>query len=961
VEILVLGPVDVRHRDRSMPFSRQQARFILGVLALEVGRPISTDRLIDLVWGPNPPRSARAILQTRVSELRNGLTAMLTGPAAPGSAGSVDHADHAAITIESHRSAYMLAAPEDIVDAYVFLQRARDWRSSGSSVLGRDRLRSALGLWRGPVLGDADPRDAMPMRHALDSARLSALEDLFELELALGNHVAVANEILRLPVEDQARERLTELAMIAQFRSGRAADALRTFDRWRRWLDDELAMIPGDQIQETHRAILRNVNPVLSTPAQFGPVAPAAPVVEPLTSFTPAIPHTLPPDIRTFAGRDDELARLVGWLSGSERVVSITGPPGVGKTALSLRAAHDLADRFPDGQLFADLRGADKRAAAEPHEILGRFLRALGVQSAAGASLEDQVDMYRTVLADRKILVLLDNVSDDAQIEPLIPPGPGNRVIVNGRSRLHGASATRTIDLHVLDEGGSADLLKMLVGDQRVDVEPAAARDLIHLCGQLPLALRIVGARLRARPHWTVDRLTRSLRDERPRLDQFAYGHLDVRVSIGLSYHDFTADAKLLLCSMADTNLIHLSPWAAAALLDSTLDHAERTLDEIFDAHLADIVGHDEIGPHFQIHDLVRAYALEQSETEEIAARLIAARHRLYGVYQYVAAATNKRVSYGVYVGQVDESRQWIPDVDVATVFAADPSRWFETERPHILTLVRRAAADGDDCVCCALVKLAASLFEMRRYFDDWLAIVEAGRAAAEHSHDPCDEATLLIMHAQVRLEVRRYEEGRADLANAAAIFDQLDDAIGRATVTCHLGLFDRQEGDLSSAFVHFERAASELVNSGSPPSFGFAARYLAQAHQTGGRDSDAETWFAVALAAYRSVDGHVGEAQVLVHHGLMLVSRGEIDRATQQFEQALAYVREIGDLAGTAQCLRALAVADSARGNVEAARAKLTDALQIVRQPKPTLMERLVFSDLQRLDERLDEAPADA
>jgi DNA-binding SARP family transcriptional activator/tetratricopeptide (TPR) repeat protein len=961
VEILVLGPVEVRHRGRSLPFSRQQERFILGVLALEVGRPISTDRLIDLVWGPNPPRSARAVLQTRVSELRNGLTAMLTGTAVPGSADSVDHADHAAATIESHRSAYMLVAQEYTIDAHVFLQQARDWRSAGSDVAARDQLRSAVGLWRGPVLGDLEGTGALPLRQALESARLTALEELFELELALGNHTTVADEILRLPGEEQARERLTELAMIAQFRSGRAADALRTFDRWRRWLDDELAMIPGDQIQETHRAILRNVDPVLSTPARPGPATPPLGAEEPPASFTPAIPHTLPPDIRAFAGRDDELARLDDWLSGSERVVSITGPPGVGKTALSLRAAHDLADRFPDGQLFADLRGADKRAAAEPHEILGRFLRALGVQSAAGASLDDQVDMYRTVLADRKVLVILDNVSDDAQIEPLIPPGPGNRVIVNGRSRLHGGSATRTIDLHVLDVDGSADLLKMLVGDQRVDLDPAAARDLIHLCGQLPLALRIVGARLRARPHWTVERLTRSLRDVRPRLDQFAFGHLDVRVSIGLSYHDFTADAKLLLCSMADIDLIHLSSWAAAALLDCTLDHAERTLDEIFDAHLADIVGHDAIGPHFQIHDLVRAYALEQSGTEEIAARLIAARQRLYGVYQYVAASVNKRVTSGIYVGPLDTSRRWIPDGDVATALARDPSRWFETERPHILTLIRRAVADGDDSICCALVRLTWTLFEMRRYFDDWLAVVETSYSAAEHSQNPSEVASVKLIRAVVLSETRRYDEGRVDLADAAAIFDTLGDRSGLGSVLANLGMFDRLESDASSALVHHGEAVSELAGAGDAAAFGLAARYLGQAHLALGHADDAEKSFATALDAYRSVGIRLGEAQVLVHQGLLLLSRGELDRATQQFEQALAYVREIGDLAGTAQCLRALAAADRARGDIDAARGKLTEALQIVRQPKPTLLERIVSTDLERLDEPLDKATADA
>ncbi len=951
-EILVLGPVEVRHGARALVFSRQQERFILGVLALEVGRPVATDRLIDLLWGDEPPRSARAVLQTRVSELRTALASLLREPAA--GVGALGDVAEVAVTIESRRSAYVLMAPEQIVDAFVFLQRARDWRSAVTPAAGRDQLRAALDLWRGPVLGDPDHTGAPPLRQALESARLTALEDLFELDLGLGNHVAVADEILRLPAEDQKRERLVELAMTAQFRSGRAAEALQTFDRWRRWLDDELGAMPGPRSAEIHRAILRNVDPGL-VPARAQPRSgsTAPDRADSGATFIPTVPRTLPPDVHAFAGREQELASLADMLgTGGESVVSITGPPGVGKTALSLRVAHDLAGEFPDGQLFADLRGADKRAAAEPHEILARFLRALGVQTAAGATLEDQVDMYRTVLADRNVLVILDNVRDDVQIEPLIPPGPGNRVIVNGRSRMHSGAATRTIDLHVLDEDGAVDLLKLLVGGRRIDDEPLAARDVIQLCGQLPLALRIVGARLRARPHWTIEWLARTLRDERPRLDQFTHGQLDVRVSIGLSYRDLSTDAKLLLCSMADLDLVHLSLWAAAALLDSTLSDAEQVLDEIFDAHLADIVGHDAVGPHHQIHDLVRAYAHEQSETEEIAGRLVAARQRLYGVYQYVAASVNKRVTSGMYVGPLETSGKWVPDGNVATALARDPSRWFETERRHILTLVRRAAADGDDRICCALVRLTWTLFEMRRYFEDWLAIVETSYSAADHLQNPIEVASVKLIRAVALSETRRYEEGRVDLADAAAIFDTLGDRAGLGSVLAHLGMFDRLEDNASSALVQFEGAVSDLASAGYPAAFGLAARYLGQAHLAFGHDMDAEEWFATALDAYRSVDVRLGEAQVLVHQGFMFVSRGELDRATQQFEQALSYVREIGDLAGTAQCLRALAAADRARGDVDGARAKLTEALKIVRQPKPTLMERLVSGDLQDLDE---------
>jgi DNA-binding SARP family transcriptional activator len=315
------------------------------------------------------------------------------------------------VTIESRRSAYVLMAPEQIVDAYAFLRTTRNWRSAGTPAAGRDLLRSALDLWRGPVLGEAaEHAGAVPLRQVLESTRLTALEDLFELELSLGNHAVVADEILRLPDEDQKRERLVELAMIAQYRSGRAADALRTFDRWRRWLADELGAVPGRRVAEIHRAILQDVDPEVKPQTEAAVTrAGRARVVHGSRPTSAKVPRTLPPDVGTFAGRDDELALLAGWLAGGDRVVSITGAPGVGKTALSLRTAYQLADRFVDGQLFADLRGADGRGPVQPKDVLGRFLRALGVDVAAGASLDERIDVYRTALADRNVLVICDN------------------------------------------------------------------------------------------------------------------------------------------------------------------------------------------------------------------------------------------------------------------------------------------------------------------------------------------------------------------------------------------------------------------------------------------------------------------------------------------------------------------------------------------------------------------------
>ena len=729
--VLVLGPVEVSYDGGLLALARQQERFILGVLALEAGRPVAMDRLIDLVWGETVPRSARAMLQTRMSTLRSALLSLPRSQMSPGNDGQ--------IRIESRRSSYVLVAPDDAVDAHVFLRQARGWRALPTSVVARDQLRSALALWRGPVLGEPGERHAgVPLRQTLESARLTALEDLIELELELGNHALVADEILLLPVADQRRERLIEAAMVALYRCGRAADALLTFDRWRRWLDDELGTVPGARAQEIHRAVLQNMDPA--------PIIVSAVPTNPAGTLGSMVPRTLPPDVVTFAGRELELETLTGWLTGESRVVSVTGAPGIGKTALALRTAYRLVDQFPDGQLFADLRGADEQAAANPKEIVSRFLRAMGVAIAPGANLDDHVDAYRSALADRRVLVICDNVSHDAQVEPLIPPGPGNRLIITGRSRRHSGGADRTMELRVLDERDATGLLRMLVGDHRVDAEPGASRDLVQLCGQLPLALRIVGARLRARPHWTIDKLADGLRDGGPRLDELADGHHDVRWSIGLSYDELGADARLLLCAIADLEFAHLTTWSAAALLDATIADAERVLHELFDAHLLDVVGADAIGPRFQVHDLTRAYAAEQASTAEISSRLRPARFRLYGIYCHIADQAQKRVSFGAYLGRTDSVPRWIPNLDVGERLSRQSATWFETERGHILVLIRRAQADSDLISCSVLARLTSGLFEMRRYFDDWEAILERGLAAAISAGDRSAGATLTVL-----------------------------------------------------------------------------------------------------------------------------------------------------------------------------------------------------------------------
>ena len=493
----------------------------------------------------------------------------------------------------------------------------------------------------------------------------------------------------------------------------------------------------------------------------------------------------------------------------------------------------------------------------------------------------------------------------------------------------------------------------MLVGDHRVDAEPRASRDLVRLCGQLPLALRIVGARLRARPHWTIDKLADGLRGGRPRLDELADGHLDVRWSIGLSYDELTADARLLLCAIADLEFTHLTTWSAAALLDATIADAERVLHELFDAHMLDVVGADAIGPRFQVHDLIRAYAAEQASTAEMSSRLRPARLRLYGVYCHIADQAQKRVSFGAYLGRTDTVPRWIPDPDVGERLSSDSARWFETERAHIIVLIRRAQADSDFDACTVLVRLTSALFDMRRYYDDWEMSLEIGLATATSAGDRSSAAVLRLLLTCVYVDNGHGNDAFGHAAAAAAEFRRLGDINGIVAAATIPVPVARAVGRSIDSLPWLGDAMDDVERTTDRGVYAYAMRVWGQTHMEAGRYDEAAECLAKALMTYRAIDAPIGICQALIYQGRLLLKQGDLDRASAQFSEALDSVREIGDVPGIAQCLRLLAEADQARGDIDAARAHLLEALRLVRQPKPTIMERWVTDDLHQLDSR--------
>ena len=360
------------------------------------------------------------------------------------------------------------------------------------------------------------------------------------------------------------------------------------------------------------------------------------------TARTPqgAVPRQLPPDVADFTGRELALewlhARMPARERGSTAVVitAAVGKAGVGKTTLAVHAAHQMRTLFPDGQLYVNLRGVEAQAL-DPFDVLGRFLRALGVEGhSIPDDVDERVDLYRSLMADRHALVLLDNAADEAQVRPLLPAGAGNAVLVTSRTRLTGLAGAEVIDLEVLPPEQAVELLGKIAGEDRIAREPAAAQVLAALCGYLPLALRIAGARLAAKPHWRLQRLAHRLAEQQRRLDELTAGDLEVRASVGLSYNGLGETEQRAFRLFGLLEVPDFASWMLAALLDVSALEAEQVADHLADAQLLDPIGDDATGQlRYRFHDLVRLYARERLAAEETSATRRAALERTLQIY----------------------------------------------------------------------------------------------------------------------------------------------------------------------------------------------------------------------------------------------------------------------------------------------------------------------------------------
>ncbi len=961
LEYRLLGPVEARDDGHRLPLGGPKPRALLATLLLRPGRVVSTRALIDTVWGDDPPDTARALIQTYVSGLRRAL------PPGPGPG---------ADPIETRPPGYLLhttGARTDLADFERLTALGRDHAASGDHHAASQLLRDALELWHGSALGGVG--EALRTEAGrLEEARQAALEDRISADLAVPGHEQnLAAELTALVGTHPTRERLRGQLMLALYRLDRQADALALYAEGRAVLADELGIDPGPKLRQLYEAILRSdekLMPVVAVvggtvgrgtseqPTETKVAKEAAEPAEadgrnstPPDAVPPPHASLLPPAIGDFTGRTRQLAEVEALLSGPGRsreampVAVVSGPGGIGKSAFAVQVAHRLAAAYPDGQLYAELHGFSD--PVPPAEVLGRLLRALGADPPEG--LAERGDLFRSLVARRRILLVLDDAGSEAQVRPLLPGGASCGVLITSRARLAGLGGGGLTQLDVLDEELGIELLARIAGDAHIRKEPEAARRIVALCGGLPLALRIAGARLATRSHWTPGVLAERLADERRRLDELAVGDLEVRSGLGLSYDALDAPARTALRRLGLLGASDVAPWVPAALLDvPEAQGGEDIVEQLIDAQLLHFTGTDPAGqPRFGLHDLVRVYAVERAEAEDSHAERAAALGRALGGWLWLTGRATAAAPSGEVVLQ-DPCTLWPVGERAAGPALADPARWFEAESDAISLAVERAAAmDLHALACEAAITLCSSAYIVNNRFDAWSRTHEAALAAVRRAEDRAGEARLLIGLGHLRYEQDDFAESVGYFQQAVGLCDDLGDVRGHAAALAGLGTAHREQGHLREAARELARAMDDFRRLDDVTGLGVTCRYAGSVHVELGEYDTARAVLDESLAAYRRLGSRRGEALALRTYGLLHRALGEYETAEELSGRSLAILQEFGDRLMSAYSAQARAKARLRLGRTREAAADLAGLLDVCRRYGDRYGEALVHRTL--------------
>ncbi|MET7860433.1 BTAD domain-containing putative transcriptional regulator [Streptomyces sp. NPDC005318] len=875
----VLGPVRAWRGDEPLPSGSPQQRALLVALLLRDGRTATAAELIDAIWGEEPPSQALAAVRTYASRLRKILDPD---------------------TLISNAGGYAIRTSPDALDLTAAQESAADAdkaRAGGDRNRARALLNEALALWDGETLASVPGPYAENQRTRLAEWRLQLIETRLDLDLEAGCHAEAVSELTALTAAHPLRERLRELLMISLYRSGRQAEALAVYADTRRLLADELGVDPRPELSQLQQRILQ-ADEELAHPADEAAPAPAA-----------VRPAQLPATVPDFTGRASfvrELGDRLATAEGSVMAVSaLAGIGGVGKTTLAVHVAHQARPHFPDGQLYVDLQGAGARAA-EPETVLGAFLRALGTaDSAIPDSLDERAALYRSTLDGRRILVLLDNAHDAAQIRPLLPGTAGCAALVTSRVRMVDLAGAHLVDLDVMSPEEALQLFTRIVGEERVHSEREAALDVVAACGFLPLAIRIAASRLAARRTWTVSVLAAKLADERRRLDELQAGDLAVKATFELGYGQLEpAQARAFrLLGLADGPDISLA--AAAALLNLEVHAAEDLLESLVDTSLLESAAPG----RYRYHDLVRLYARACAERDEQPPEeQELALSRLLDFYLATAA--------GVYALErpgdrlVDELE---PAAHEGLSFTDrhDAQDWLYAEADALLACVHQSTrANG-----------------LRRAVDLLWAALDLAESGANSKQY---ELTAMALLAAARAGGDTWAEGRAvmTLANTHRM----------------AGRFDQADQEAETA-IHLARTSHDPLPSGWAPN----ARGVIALYQN--RHADGERYLNQAIESFRADTNRPGEASALCNLSRIHLATGRTSSAVSLAQQGMDIYDGMGHSLRGANGRYALGLALTQSGRLAEAGGRLLEALDVFRDSRQRLWEGMTLYRLAEVD----------
>jgi DNA-binding SARP family transcriptional activator/tetratricopeptide (TPR) repeat protein len=882
VEFQALGPIELVVAGHRLDLGPARQRAVLTVLLVDAGRVVPVETLVDRVWGDRPPRHVRNVVYTYVTRLRRILEQ------------AVDRGGQAALL--RRPGGYML----DVDPTRVDLHRFRAVVSAASDPAGDEErataLREALDLWHGPPLAGVSGDWAARVRSSLEQQRVAALSEWSEVVLRLGRPAVVIEELQQRLTEYPLAEPLMAHVIRALYDDGRQAEALARYAEARHQIAEELGVEPGEQLRRVYEAILHGrPNGSAGSVGRSGP----------------AIPVQVPGGPPGFSGRATEVGTVRALLSATGHtrpaVAAISGVGGVGKSALALHVAHMVASQFPHGQLYVDLQGARAGLAPlDPEEALGRFLRALGDQEMTGKTLAELSARFRELTAARRLLVVLDNARDAAQVRPLQPTGAGCAVIVTSREVLATLDGATHIRLDVMAGDEAVALLGRIAGAERIQDDLPAAEDVAGLCGHLPLALRIAGARLVTRPGWPVralaDRLTHAAR----RLDELQAADLVVRSSLAVSHQalvegtdptDRAAASAFPLLGLPEWP--HLCVPAVARMLDRPEAETERMLERLVDAQLVQSV---EPG-RYRLHDLLRLYAREVADDRSGAAAL----RRAMEWYLAATWQTFRLVRPGD--PRAELGIRWASPSGYAPTTAVAALDWLDSERPNLLAIVAQAAAtpDLDADVGIGLGLALPMLVWVRGHWRDWLRLGHTALTAASRAGDRTGEA---YGHHDLGAAYERqgdYKQAQTHFRNALAIFIEVGDRHGQAACLYAIGMIYCQRRDGEAALDFTLRSLSLRRTIGDRRGESTCLRLLGSIHYFAGRFAQAGRCHQEALDIYRELGDRHGQATALSNTAEVRCEEGDYSSALAQQEKALDIFREVGDRYGQAVSLNNL------------------------------------------------------